>query len=467
MEGRGDMSEKGRRICAAISTVALLMMVVFFFIIVRYRPWIGDDVLHCFTGGLSYYVYPDRPVKEQYLGEYFCSFSQAFSHMKEYYMKWGGRLLTGIVDPILVIGGNKISAIVTVMTYIGILLLGLRLVYEDIKNVMYHPISVICVGAILLFYNSTMDYNIMRVMVDLYGFSFLLYLGLVNLNEECLKMKGVPSKKFTILMNIVGFLAGVTHELLGAWFIFQILFGTALRKKNIKEFVVCCRNLIGTFTGYAICLLAPGNFQRAKNPHEAWVHGSVVERLINSVKEHYLVITSYEAVGKYIFAGMILASIIAFIFLCIKKEYKYLVWIVEKEIYVIVSIILWGVISGAKSRGLYGAMLYSLLVMIRVMYEAEKVLGNKQYVFEILSVMLFVAVLCDCISWIPTMALQASNREKIIKEAVENSEPEVCVRRFSEECNRNIFFLEYVDSQQELDWFYYARMYGVHVVLEE
>lgn len=446
-----------------ISVVSILTMALFFFTIVRYRPWIGDDVLHCFTGGISCYI-----TGKLNLGERFNSFSQVLDHAKEYYMSWGGRLLTGITDPLLVMGGKTFSAIITVLTFIGILLAGLRLVYKSLGEVLLHPLSIICVGAICLFYNTTMGYSIMRVMVDLYGFSFLLYLILINLNNDCLNIKNETSWKMFIFMNVIGFLAGISHELLGAWFIFQLLFKTLIVKKNIKKLFIHCKYFGGLFLGYIICFVAPGNYVRAKHMHEVGLKSPIVDRLVGSINVHCSILFHYEAIGKYIFMAMFLTAIIAVVFLGFKHQYKFISLIVEKAFYVFVSIILWTLVASTPQRGVYGAMLYVLLMLVEVIYEAERQFATRKYIIiSVASLILFVTVLCDCCSWIPSMARQAQNRERLIEEAVENHEAEVHVPVFSEECNREIFFKSDVDSQSEYDWIYYTRMYGVHVILEE
>lgn len=258
-----------------ISLVGMMFMGVCFYMICRYRPWIGDDALHCFTGGLSCYVHPEyakQGLSDQHLGEYFTSLSQALSHATEYYVSWGGRLLTGVMDPLMVIGGKSASAVVSVCTYMGIILLGFRLVYGSIKEVFRHPLILLSTSSLLLFYNAAMDELVMRCMVNLYGFSFLLYLAILNLYEHILKSKGSINVTNVVLINVLGVVAGVSHELVGAWFLFQFMFGTFIRTRSVKKTLINCRYLAGTIIGYIICIVAPGNFARAKSPHEGGKH---------------------------------------------------------------------------------------------------------------------------------------------------------------------------------------------------
>lgn len=460
------IKENMDKIALFISTFFLCMMALYFFFIVRYRPWIGDDVLHNFTGGLSYYIYPERATDQQYLGEKFHNIYQLIQHATEYYLNWGGRILTGIADPLMVMAGKTFSAIITVITFIGILIAGLRLVYKNVRTILLHPLSVIAVGALLLFYNVTLDYGIMRCMVNLYGFSLLLYLILFNLNEEIFSAHKKVSQSMMLMMNIVGFLAGISHELLGIWFIFQLLFRTIICTKNLKNFFIHYKCYMGLFMGYIICFIAPGNFARMKNPHEAEMNSSYFPRVIKSAKEHLLVMTSYEGIGKYIFQVMLLLTLVSFIFLIYKKRCMCIHGVLEKIISILVSVALWGIVARTPSRGLYGVLLYALLIMIEINYNAEKLFTYHMIISMCISIVIFFVVLYDNCSWIPSMTIQAKNRENIINTAVADSEKEVYVPKFTEECNRSIMLLEYVDSQYELDWFYYIRMYGTHIIIQ-
>lgn len=451
---------------STISIFSLCVMALFFYAVVRYRPWVGDDVLHCFDGGLFFYVYPDTVMNEQNLGDFFNSFQQAFLHAKDYYLNWGGRVITGITDPLMVWGGKTFSGVVSLITFLGILLAGLRLVYKSLQQIFLHPLSVVCAGALMLFYNRAIGDAIMRTMVNLYGFSFLLYLMLINLNEDYLKQDEISKRKILVI-NLLGFLAGLSHELLGVWFIFQLLLKTIIVRKSIKGLFIHCKCFIGLFIGYSICFIAPGNFVRAGNPHEAGLNSPIIGRLIRSITSHRVVLFEFEAIGRGIFVGMLIGTVISFIFLCYKRQYKYLLWIVEMVTYILVSVVLWSVVARVPARGIYVTMFYVLLILLKVIYEAEKILEERHIILEALALIVMVGVLYDCCSWIPSMVEQAQNRENLIETAAENQEKEVYVPTFSEDCNRIIFLKQDVDSQYELDWLYYKRMYGVHVKLEE
>ena len=78
----------------SISCAGLALLSIYLYMVCRYRPWVGDDTLHCFTGGLSYYIHPEYIVSDEHLGEYYSSFMQAVEHAREYYLEWGGRLVT-------------------------------------------------------------------------------------------------------------------------------------------------------------------------------------------------------------------------------------------------------------------------------------------------------------------------------------------------------------------------------------
>ncbi len=47
--------KKEKILFVLISVVGMMFMSAYFYMICRYRPWVGDDALHCFTGGLSLY----------------------------------------------------------------------------------------------------------------------------------------------------------------------------------------------------------------------------------------------------------------------------------------------------------------------------------------------------------------------------------------------------------------------------
>lgn len=462
------MCKNNEKVSVICSVFSIFIMGLIFFCICRYRPWIGDDSLHCFSGGLLYYIHPEYSNTDMYLGDYFSNISQVIEHAKLYYFNWGGRLLTGFVDPLMVISGKTFSAFITTLIYICIIILGLNLAVTDIKEIFLHPLILLILGGIMLFYNRAMDLLLMRCMMDLYGFSFFLYLALFNIYRAIVekKIEIKNSIVFYISINVIGFLAGISHELIGAWFIFQLLFYSFLKIKDRKIIIHNIKYFIGLICGYIICILAPGNFARTQQKHESGLNTSLLIRLYKSIAEHFNMLCLHEDGGKVLFISLVFISLLCVIFLVINKKLTHWEWYIEMFAYILSSVVLWGFVAKTVSRGLYVALLYFILIFIKVIIEAEKqvfnIFFNKLIIFLFLSLMLFV--LFD-LSWIGIMIPQAKNREALISHAAEAEQPVAKVEVFSEECNHYIFCLDIVDSQEELDWFYSDKMYGTHVEL--
>lgn len=190
--------------------------------------------------------------------------------------------------------------------------------------------------------------------------------------------------------------------------------------------------------------------------------------MIKSLFRHIYVFFIYENDGKWIFAGITLLVVGGFIFLCYKKEYGYWSWIIEKIIYIFVSVVLWGLVASPPTRGIYIALVYLFLIYAKIIYKAEKLLNKKAVILlGTMALVILVRVIVDCSSWIPSMVIQSHSRETIIAEAAANHAEYVYVPRYTDECNRRIFELKSVDSQDELDWLYNIRMYGTHVIIED
>lgn len=219
-------------------------------------------------------------------------------------------------------------------TYIGIILLGLRLVYGSMKEIFSHSFVLLSISSLLLSCNELHD--------GLVWFFFFLYLVIYNLYEHILKGENAVSVKKISLINLLGLVAGISHELIGAWFLFQFIFGTFIRTHSIKKTLINCKYLAGTIIGYIICFVAPGNFVRASHQHEAGLSTPIIPRMVKSFSMHKMMFFTYENIGKWIFASMTLLAIGSFVFLWYKKEFKYWGWVIEKIVYIFVSVVLWG-----------------------------------------------------------------------------------------------------------------------------
>lgn len=452
------------RICIGLSIICISILACYIYIIARYRPWIGDDAIFCFEGALSYYINYGK-ASEPYVGNRITEITQVIGRVIEYYTQWGGRLLTGVVDPLMVIAGKTTSAIITSAIFIGILINSLKLVYKKTIEIFRHPLELICVGALLLMYNSTMSHSISRVFINLYGLSFMLYFMLLNLNEQCMKNDEVNSGNI-FTMNALGLLAGISHELLGIWFMIQLLLQTVLTKRDIKSIFIHFRYFCGLAIGYTICVVAPGNFARMKNSHEISAYNTFFDRFLESIKTHIHTFINYEYMGAHILKILIIIFIAAFIFLCTKGNHEYMGWVAEKSIYIAISVVLWSIPARASARGMYGAMVYVLIILLKVIYEAEKEIKYKEYISAVLACIVMLLVLRDCNSWMPSMVKQAVYREKLIALSVEKRYSEIVVPKFSEECDRNVFFLRYVNSQDEMNSVFQIKLNGTHIILE-
>lgn len=431
-----------------ISIAFLALLGVYIFLLFNYRPLMGDDFTYYYYKEVSGYVDKESSSDFQYESKIGIPFSERLEIMKNSYQTFSGRVISMLCSMLFsMINNRAVFALLAVFVYLGVLLLGARLVFGNTKEVLRRPFIVILYGSSLWLYNEGVGNLYMFTMLFHYGVTYLLWLVLLNFAIDRAYTDKKASVKQLVGMNLFGIFAGLTHEMIGACCLLMIA-GIALVSKGFREGMKEIRFYIGAFIGYLFCFFAPGNFNRAGTDHDAAIHDPYPIKLLKSVKQHAATFLQMDEVGKWILMLAVIL-LIGSLIIKIRKGQKIawkkaLLW----QAFVVLSIVLWAAVSYVPKYGILLAMIAQLTAFLRLLYEPGKVVKGKdaenqriadkeraestmQVVTMIVSAVLLLAVTVN-LSWVPAMIQETRNRFELVAEAAQAGLPEVVVPSYSE-----------------------------------
>lgn len=341
----------------------------------------------------------------------------------------------------------------------GGVLLGGRLICNDIREVFDHPYMVIVLSALMCLYNCTLDTLVMWTISIIYGYSLFMYLLMMNITKDLV----YNNKKYNFyIVNILGFLAGISHELIGCWFILQIIF-IVLTSTKFKNLAGIVQYYIGLIAGYCLCFFAPGNFNRLRQSHDSTISNLYHDKLLKSVRVHLNVMTKYEGIGRILCLFAIASTICAFCILITKHKYSIFN---RKQLFfainIATSIFLWAFVSYTPGYGCLGALLYFILSLFVLINEIDK-----SKVFTIIVIIVLFCVVTDNTFFMNQFVRESQDREAKVAEAVKHNESEVHIKAYSPNLNRKFLLKEYVDNSQQYAEPYYIKYYGTKIVFDE
>lgn len=442
-----------------LSIILIFVISIFFWGVCRYRPPLGDDVLGQHMHSVYFYTNSDRWNAEEVI--LINSFEQILENAKEAYLLWTGRIVHLFFLPLLNVWGQGFTAMTSVIIYIGITLAACRLLYGKIRNVLEHPVEIAIMLSVLCLYNSAVSHSIMWTMITIYSASVFLYLVILNMNEEIINRIIEKSEKriYVAVFNLIGLIAGMTCELIGAWFILQIIL-RVLVKLKIKGSFKIIKYYLGLFIGYCLCFFAPGNFNRMLMPHDKEIYTSYFIKLLRSLEQHGRILTQFEGFGKILMYSLSIIGCVAIILYIKQKKWKKIVGVISFFSMIILSVFLWAFVSYTPIYGLLGVLVYQLLACFYIIKE-DDLLNIKKYI----SIIILICLFSDNIFWFTNFLIQIEERNIIVREAIEKGEEEIKVRKL-ENADRKILFVNEIDDSNQYEKKYYQSYYGIKIIIE-
>lgn len=445
-----------------ISTAILLCCGFVLFLTCQFRPLLGDDILDQFMYCDKFYTgdptWVELPPKD--------TWETAIKDAWYLYNNWSGRVIYLILIALPSLVGKAAYSMITTLTYIGIVIAGGRLEYGKMSVFFSHPVSVSVLSSLIMLYNYSMDYSIMWTFASIYGISFFLYLIILNITRDIVYGEIVVDRKHIVLLNVIGFFAGLTHELLGAWYIIQIVM-IYMYKRGLKQTVTYIRLYIGLIIGYIICFFAPGNFIRASSDHDRNIFGPFLHKLFESASQHGQCILKMQNMGiaiGVVFAILIIISIFHNGIIEILRNDAYIAFYI---ISILLSWIMWSIVAYTPVYGMIGMLVYVILLGMRIIDKSGIFVKEKGTIYEtVLALILCILIFGDSVPWICDFGRQTKERENLIEEAKYNGEEEVIIHKYSDRACRHIIFSEYVDNSEIYAEPAEMKYYGIKIIVE-
>lgn len=499
---------KGKEICS----VFIIAGLVLFLFLLRYDiPLYGDDI-----GGLVANN-PDSTYIDNRVVEGECTLDLDFSpgaswnRLRQSYFLWDGRVITKFVTPLvrmIFALPDRFSWAFFSIYIAGMLLimflLTIRVICGSISVGMKEPIIVFLTG-ILLFGVPSYSYAymprlIMYTFTNIYVISVILYL-IFYMQIRCIyeRYEAMQSDDASvdrsdrrlcgILMfigvNLVGALAGLSHEAYG------VIFGVVLLTQMLRFW--CIGNwktrissmflYPGYLIGFCICFFAPGNFNRAAQSHESTLRTvPLFTRFFNSAYIHAFVV--YKI---WIFPVVVLPILAVMMVILLHKKI-----LVGREVLIAVihnmewffgfamSVVTWGIVARVVSYGMLAANTLLIIGVIRTFRElwmlvTERVIAGKkdgkiekiQNILAGLSVIAVIFLAAGNYSDVSVVHQTAKEWRGKIRVARKVGMEEIELPAYPEELDTRFYDLGLINNQERYDKISARVVYDTHVVLRK
>lgn len=499
---------KGKEICSVFIIAGLAL----FLFLLRYDiPLNGDDV-----GGLVANN-PDSSYIDGRVVEGECTLDLDFSpkaswnRLRQSYFLWDGRVITKFVTPLvrmIFALPDRISWAFFSIYIAGMLLvmflLTIRVICGSITAGMKEPVIVFLTG-ILLFGVPSYSYAymtrlIMYTFTNIYVISVILYL-VFYMQIRCIYERYAAMQAdaasadrsdrqlcgiwMFIGVNLVGALAGLSHEAYG------VIFGVVLLTQMLRFW--CIGNwktrissmflYPGYLIGFCICFFAPGNFNRAAQSHESTLRTvPLLTRFLNSAYIH-----AFVAYKIWIVPIIVLPILVVMMVVLLHK--KILVW---REVFIAVihnmewflgfamSVVTWGIVARVVSYGMLAANAMLIIGIIRTFRElwmlvierimAEKKEGKVEKIQNILaglSVIVVIFLAAGNYSDVSVVHQTAKEWREKIWLARKVGMEEIEVPAYPEGLDHRFYDLDVMNNQGRYDKISARVVYDTHIVLRE
>ncbi|MFA5879148.1 MAG: DUF6056 family protein [Candidatus Margulisiibacteriota bacterium] len=435
-----------------ILSFLIIFLVLFFIIFIAYfRQPLGDDVLFQFTDGYRNYI--DGYVGDS--GNQVKDLSSLFISVKGIYLHHGGRIIGFTLIPLLSIFGQMFISIVTGICFVFLLLLAGGFIFGNFKELFKHPLVILFLFLLLFYFNPSMKHLLMWTMTSIYIVSLILLGTYFYIFKEKLKFCSIAlSKKNIILFNILGFLAGFTHEVFGFTILSLIVFFT------VKEIVVNklpVKRILyhtGLFLGTILCFTAPGNIMRLSGSHDA----------IRFSAPYILKLLGVFTITKEIIYGVKCISLLLFLFLILIIILKYIssnnsftskvVYFIKKNyvdiFFLAYLLIIWSLFPYIGTWGTllflfwFTIFIFKNILVYSFSKEENFISKFEKNIFGFFLVGLIVLILIiQNFSWMTSMAKTTIERNTLISNAIKNNKISVDVPLYSNICSNRFTFYNY------------------------
>ncbi len=452
--------------------IKIVIGFVVIFLVTSFMCWfcyinepIGDDVLFGCENFLSFYL--DDYDLNSVLGGRITTLHQVFSSLCDIYMYWSGRLTGYSLEVIGKLFPRAVQAMITVFLFAGNIILAMRIVYKDIKEVIKNPIIFVILYLALYWYRAKAYFAYMWIMTTVYSFGVffcLLYYNLTVVNDK----KGKKSN--IIILQIVGLLAGLSHEVISFCVFVPILVYYLISIKRHNKTWKSVFEHTGFGIGYLLDFLAPGNFYRMNLKNEE-IKLSYFSRLRSSVDIHMKVING--TVGGNILSVVVMIIFFLTLVYIVKKDKTSLKILFADEWLVFfsafLSIVVWAFFPRAVEYGMEQFILFYYLIQIYIIHEFFSNYLNHRFdiLFSCLSILLIGGLSMIHFGEIKEYYNTSYERKTLIENAVKNKKDEVVVPAYSDSLNNERINLHYLNYQKEYDSKYYKSYYGIRIIIDE
>ena len=405
-------SKAGTQSVLLILTV--LFLGLFFFILNRLYPAYLDDWFYFFN-------YSN--------GEPIRSFCDIIEGQYEHYFTWGGRNVVHTIAQFLLWIGSFWSNVLNTLVY---LLFVLLIYFIANKNNKVNISTFILITILIWFTLPTFSQNILWITGSAnYLWGCLIVMGFIY---PFISYYYTQRKKQGIVRNIsfllIGIVAGWTNENVAAAMIFLIIGLIILLKvRKIAIPLWMIFGFAGAVIGFAIMVLAPGNYER--RAHELWVVHHMKE--ITPSFYFYRFVTVAKLSYAYLLYPVIIyaASLVLYWKKGIedkKKETLYL-----SLLFFLSSVIATLAMSGSPifpERAWFGIIIL-LIVAIVILYAnldfSSSILKATNY--AIFTILLSVFIISGFISYSDLKAFRdtTDRRERLIKEEIEKGKKDIII----------------------------------------
>jgi len=449
-------------------------------IVFRFRPSLGDDILFQYLYGASNYL-DDKELwmQQQENLVQMQTLSQSFDNVVFNYMTWGSRILPIFLFPMLSILGKNIVAILAGISLTAFVMSIVALTFSDWKKALMHPILILWLFYSLVFFHRAAGHYFMWTFITCYVIPNALYLiYLYALNKMTDNGKSCSTPLYIVLLNVLGIITGLMHEMLGAVFVLMLVakgIKLVFMQKSYTIFQYA-RLHIGFLISYCIVFFAPANFYRVQSIHSA-TEGNYFERLLNSIIVHIRSLFPTDLI-HWISIGLFALVIVLCACYCTVRiiKNKQLNVFISENLYIIVGLVFspilfaLGPYTPTYGTGLWNALFYILLLRAIYIYaDIPSLIPDLFYKLKLGAVSIVLALslfILLNVSWLHSFVSTSLIWEESIAQAKLNGESSVTVPSFYEGPNGSILFLNHINNPAIHDRVVHLEYVGILIIPE-
>ena len=458
------------KINTTASVLVLLCCTIFIILLFYYRPILGDDVLYQFEKGAIWYL--DDIEMSEY--EQILTFPQAVKTAHFFYMNWTGRFYHNFLSSLISIWGKGLVAVLAGIIFALFIISILTLAFSSLRKALTHPLLMLLLFLVLIFYNRASSYYFMWIMIITYVLPSAMFLIYLFLFDQYVKEH--TAKRFYML-NILGFFCGIAHEMLGAFLIIMLLGKgisvVSLRKEMKFWSYVSCH--IGFILGYIICFFAPGNFNRMNSSHDQGINRNYFDKLIDVLLEqrNMLYPSGLGGLGisvkRYtLILGLIIC--VGMVLVILSKKWKEAL---ADNLYLLFGLVsspfLWafGSYMGGWAACFWNALFFILLFKLAFGYvEIGKIMPKwiqRSYLNIVCLMVASIIIIANNVSWFTAFIQTSHEWNRATTQAKEDGETAVIVPKYP---NVRILMTGYINDPVQYEEEYYIKYYGIKIIPE-